>query len=308
MAQSNCTQVTKFSLAGFTEDPVTQVYLFLLFLLTYLVTIVGNLGIIILIRASPHLHSPMYYFLGNLAFVDLCSSSIVTPKMLVSLVSEKKSIAYAGCVAQVFIYDIFGITECFLLAAMAYDRYVAICHPLLYPLVMSPKCCFQLVTGSYLVGLTNGVGQTISMSTLSFCSSSTIDLFFCDISPLISLSTSDTTFSHIILTTAASLFGVSSILVILLSYVAIIATILSINSAEGKRKAFSTCTSHLTTVSIFYGASFFMYLFPSSDNSRGGDKWALVLYTVVTPILNPLIYSLRNKEMKEALRRLLKIK
>ncbi|XP_057271457.1 olfactory receptor 1440-like [Pezoporus wallicus] len=308
MAQSNCTQVTKFSLAGFTEDPVTQVYLFLLFLLTYLVTIVGNLGIIILIRASPHLHSPMYYFLGNLAFVDLCSSSIVTPKMLVSLVSEKKSIAYAGCVAQVFIYDIFGITECFLLAAMAYDRYVAICHPLLYPLVMSPKCCFQLVTGSYLVGLTNGVGQTISMSTLSFCSSSTIDLFFCDISPLISLSTSDTTFSHIILTTAASLFGVSSILVILLSYVAIIATILSINSAEGKRKAFSTCTSHLTTVSIFYGASFFMYLFPSSDSSRGGDKWALVLYTVVTPILNPLIYSLRNKEMKEALRRLLKIK
>ncbi|XP_061334521.1 olfactory receptor 5AN6-like [Pezoporus flaviventris] len=308
MAQSNCTQVTKFSLAGFTEDPVTQVYLFLLFLLTYLVTIVGNLGIIILIRASPHLHSPMYYFLGNLAFVDLCSSSIVTPKMLVDLVSEKKSIAYAGCVAQVFIYDIFGITECFLLAAMAYDRYVAICHPLLYPLVMSPKCCFQLVTGSYLVGLTNGVGQTISMSTLSFCSSSTIDLFFCDISPLISLSTSDTTFSHIILTTAASLFGVSSILVILLSYVAIIATILSINSAEGKRKAFSTCTSHLTTVSIFYGASFFMYLFPSSDSSRGGDKWALVLYTMVTPILNPLIYSLRNKEMKEALRRLLKIK
>ncbi|XP_061334317.1 olfactory receptor 5G3-like [Pezoporus flaviventris] len=306
--RNNCTQVTEFSLAGFTEDPVTQVYLFLLFLLTYLVTIVGNLGIIILIRTSPNLHSPMYYFLSNLAFVDLCSSTIVTPKMLVDLMSEKKSIAYAGCVAQVFLFDIFGISDSFLLASMAYDCYVAICHPLLYPLVMSPKCCFQLVTASYLVGLTNGVGQTISMSTLSFCSSSTIDLFFCDISPLISLSTSDTTPSHIILTTAASLFGVSSILIILLSYVAIIPTILSINSAEGKRKAFSTCTSHLTTVSIFYGACFLMYLFPSSDSSRAADKWAVVLYTVVTPMLNPMIYSLRNKEVKEASRRLLKIK
>ncbi|XP_065540631.1 olfactory receptor-like protein COR4 [Lathamus discolor] len=305
MAQSNCTQVTEFSLAGFTEDTVTQGNLFLLFLLTYLVTIVG---IIILIRASPHLHSPMYYFLANLAFVDLCFSTIITPKMLVDLMSEKKSIAYVGCVAQVFLLDLFGITECFLLASMAYDRYVAICHPLLYPLVMAPKCCFQLVSGSYLMGLTNGMGQTISMSTLSFCSSSAINLFFCDTSPLISLSTSNTTLSRIILTTAASLFGVSSILVVLVSYMDIIATILSINSAEGKCKAFSTCTSHLTTVSIFYGASFFMYLFPSSDSSRGADKWAVVLYTMVTPMLNPLIYSLRNKEVKEALRRLLKIK
>ncbi|XP_057275715.1 olfactory receptor 1440-like [Pezoporus wallicus] len=308
MAQSNCTQVTQFSLTGFTEDPVTQLNLFLLFLLPYLVTIVGNLGIIILIRASPHLHSPMYYFLSNLAFVDLCSSTVITPKLLVDLMSEKKRIAYAGCVTQVFLFDFLGVSESFLLASMAYDRYVAICHPLLYPLVMSPKCCFQMVTGSYLMGLTNGVGQTISMSTLSFCSSSAIDLFFCDISALISLSTSDTTLSHIILTTAASLFGVSSSLVVLLSYVAIIATILSINSAEGKSKAFSTCTSHLTTVSIFYGASFFMYLFPSSHSSRGADKWAVVLYAVVTPMLNPLIYSLRNKEVKEALRRLLKIK
>ncbi|XP_057275716.1 olfactory receptor 5G3-like [Pezoporus wallicus] len=305
MAQSNCTQVTQFSLTGFTEDPVTQLNLFLLFLLTYLVTIMGNLGIIILIRASPHLHSPMYYFLGNLAFVDLCSSTVITPKLLVDLMSEKKRIAYAACIAQVFLFDFYGISESFLLVSMAYDRYVAICHPLLYPLVMSPKCCFQLVTGSYLMGLTNGVGQTISMS---FCSSSTIDLFFCDISPLISLSTSDTTLSHIILTTAASLFGVSSSLVVLLSYVAIIATILSINSAVGKRKAFSTCTSHLTTVSILYGASFFMYLFPSSNSSRRADKWAVVIYTVVTPMLNPLIYSLRNKEVKEASRRLLKIK
>uniref|UniRef100_A0A8C0I850 Olfactory receptor n=1 Tax=Bubo bubo TaxID=30461 RepID=A0A8C0I850_BUBBB len=300
MAERNCTQATEFSLTGFSENLVTQVTLFLMFLLTYLATILGNLGMIVLIKASPQLHSPMYYFLGNLAFVDLCSSTVITPKMLVDFVSEKKGIAYAGCVAQVFIFDLFGITECFLLATMAYDRYVAICHPLVYPLVMSPKCCFQLVTGSYLMGLTNGIGQTISMSNLSFCGSSVIDLFFCDISPLISLSTSNTTLSHIILRTLAFFFGVSSSLAILVSYVAIISTILSIRSADGKHKAFSTCASHLTTVSIFYGTSLFMYLKPSSDSSKE-DKWAALVYTVVTPMLNPLIYSLRNKDVKELL-------
>ncbi|NXQ83830.1 OR5G3 protein, partial [Nyctibius grandis] len=299
MAESNCTQVTEFTLTGFTDNPVSQVTLFLMFLLIYLVTVLGNLGMIALIKVSPQLHSPMYYFLGNLAFVDLCSSTVITPKMLVDFIS-KKGIAYAGCMAQVFIYDLFGMTEGFLLATMAYDRYMAVCHPLLYPLVMSPKCCFQLVTGSYLIGLTNGIGQTIGMSTLSFCGSSVIDLFFCDISPLISLSTSDTTLSHVILRTSACLFGVSSSLVILVSYVAIISAILSISSAEGKRKAFSTCTSHLITLSLFYGTVFFVYLKPSSDSSRE-DKWAAVLYTVVTPMLNPLIYSLRNKEVKEAL-------
>ncbi|NXG92947.1 OR5G3 protein, partial [Stercorarius parasiticus] len=307
MAEINCTQVTEFSLMGFTEDPVTQVIFFLMFLLIYLFTILGNLGMIALIRASPQLHSPMYYFLGNLAFVDLCSSTVITPKMLVDFMSEKKGIAYVGCMAQVFIFDLFGMTECFLLAMMAYDRYMAICHPLVYPLVMSPKYCFQLVMGSYLMGLTNGMGQTIGMSNLSFCGSSVINLFFCDISPLISLSTSNTTLSRIILRTSASLFGLSSSLVVLVSYVAIISAILSIRSAEGTRKAFSTCISHLTTVSIFYGTSLFMYLKPSSDSSRE-DKWAAVFYTVVTPMLNPLIYSLRNKEVKEALRRLTKPK
>ncbi|NXP15448.1 OLF4 protein, partial [Thinocorus orbignyianus] len=304
MAGSNCTPVTEFSLTGFTEDLVTQLTLFLMFLLVYLLTILGNLGLIALIRASPLLRSPMYYFLGNLAFVDLCSSTVIMPKMLADFLSEKKGIAYAGCVAQVFIYDLFGMTECFLLATMAYDRYMAICHPLVYPLFMSPKRCLQLVTGSYLIGLTNGVGQTIGMSSLSFCRSNVLNLFFCDISPLISLSTSDTTLSNLILRTSASLFGMSSSLVVLISYVAIISAILSIRSAEGKRKAFSTCTSHLTAVSIFYGAALSMYLKPSSGRSTGGDKWAAVLYTVVIPMLNPLIYSLRNKEVKEALRRL----
>ncbi|NXK56927.1 OLF4 protein, partial [Chauna torquata] len=304
MAEGNCTQVTAFSLAGLTDDPGMRVTLFLLFLLIYTVTILGNMGMIALISASPQLHTPMYYFLGNLAFVDLCSSTVITPRTLADFVSEKKDIAYAGCIAQVFIFDLFGMTEGFLLAVMAYDRYVAICHPLVYLVIMSPKCCFQLVTSSYLVGLTNGMGQTIGMSNLSFCGSSVIDHFFCDISPLISLSTSDTTLSHIILRTSASLFGISSGLIVLVSYIAIIAAILSIHSAKGKCKAFSTCASHLTVVSIFYGTSIFMYLKASSRD----DKWAAVLYTVVTPMLNPLIYSLRNREVREALRRLASMK
>ncbi|NXE99883.1 O1440 protein, partial [Menura novaehollandiae] len=308
MPGRNCTQPTEFILVEFTGNPETQVTLFLMFLLTYLVTILGNLGMIALIRASPLLHSPMYYFLGNLAFVDFCSSTVITPRMLVGFLLGKKGIPYAGCMAQVFTFDLFGLAECFLLATMAYDRYVAVCHPLLYALVMSPERCFRLVTGCYLLGLANGVGQTIGMSSLLFCGSSVIDLFFCDISLLISLSTSDTTLSCIILRTASSLLGVPSILVVLVSYVAIISTVLSIRSAEGKRKSFSTCASHLTTVSIFYGASIFMYLNPSSDTSRGGEKWAAVIYTVVTPMLNPLIYSLRNQELKDALRKLRKRK
>ncbi|NXU80818.1 O1019 protein, partial [Oreotrochilus melanogaster] len=302
MPGTNCTPSTEFSFTGFTEDPVAQVLLFLMFLLIYLVSLLGNLGMITLIRASPQLHTPMYCFLGNLAFADLCSSTVITPKMLVDFLGEKRTIAYSGGVAQVFVFDLFGMTECFLLASMAYDRFVAICQPLLYSFAMSPKCCSQLVVGSYLVGLANGVGQTLSMLSLSFCSSSTIDLFFCDISPLIALSTSDTNLSHLILRTSASLFGLSSISIILVSYLAIISTLLSIRSSSGKLKAFSTCTSHLSTVSIFYGTSLFMYLKPSSDSSRE-DKWAAVLYTVVTPMLNPLIYSLRNKEVKEAWRR-----
>lgn len=308
MLGSNCTQATEISLVGFTKGLASQVTLFLLFLLTYLVTILGNLGMITLIRASPLLHSPMYYFLGNLAFVNLCTSTTITPRILAGFLLGKKGMSYAVCMAQVFTFGLFVVTECFLLAAMAYDRYVAICHPLLYALVMSPEHCSRLVTSSYLLGLANGVGQTMGMSSLFLCAPSTLDLFFCDISLLISLSSSDTTLSLAILRTASSLLGVPSMLVVLVSYVAIISTILSISSAEGKCKAFSTCASHLTTVSSFYGALIFMYLIPRSDSSRGGDKWAAVLYTVVTPMLNPLIYSLRNQEVKEAWRRLRKIK
>ncbi|NXL90231.1 OR5G3 protein, partial [Alectura lathami] len=303
MAESNCTQVAAFSLTGLTDDPVARVTLFLLFLLVCIVTVLGNLAMIALIR-GPQLHTPMYYFLGNLALVDLCSSNVITPKTLADFVAEKKGIAHTGCVAQVFIFDLLGMTECFLLATMAYDHYMAICHPLLYSVAMSPKCCLQLVMGSYLMRLTNSMGQTISMANLSFCGSRIIDRFFCDISPLISLLTSDTTLNSMVLRLLATLFGISSGLIVLLSYVTIISTILSIRSAKGKHKAFSTCASHLAVVSIFCGTSIFMYL----KTSLREDKWAAVLYTMVTPMLNPLIYSLRNKEVKEALRRLTKRK
>ncbi|KAF1672382.1 O1044 protein, partial [Pygoscelis papua] len=292
--------LNEFSLTGFTEGPVTQVTLFLVFLLTYLVTILGNLGMIALIRASPQLHSPMYYFLGNLAFVDLCSSTVITPEMPADFTSEKKGTAYAGCVAQVVISDLFGMTKCFLLAMIAYDHYMAICHPLVYLLVLSLKCCFQLVTG-----LTNDMGQTIGTTNLSFCSSSAIDLFFCDSSD-ITLKLQHHPQTHI--RTSASWFGVASSLVVLVSHVAIISAIPSNSSAEGKHKVFSACASHPTIVRIFYRTSLFMHLKPSSESSREEDKWAAVLYTVVTPMLNPLIYSLRNTEVKEALRRLTNIK
>ncbi|NXI65662.1 O1044 protein, partial [Anseranas semipalmata] len=300
---TNCTQMVKFSLMGFTDNLELQLALFMAFMVVYLATLLGNLGLIILIRTNPRLHSPMYYFLGNLALVDLLYSTVVTPKVLADLVTEKP-LSYAGCVTQILVFGIFLVTECFLLATMAYDRYTAICHPLRYAVLMSPRLCVQLVSGSYLTGLVNGVGQTIGMFNLSFCGSVVVNLFFCDISLLIPLSLSDGTVTALIITVSVFLFGVSSGLVVLVSYIAIISAILSIRSAEGRRKAFSTCASHLTIVSIFYGNGLFIYLKPRLSKSREEDKWAAVLYTVVTPMLNPLIYSLRNREVKEALRRL----
>ncbi|XP_035395079.1 olfactory receptor 1002-like [Cygnus atratus] len=299
----NCTQTVEFSLMGFTGNLELQLTLFTAFLVVYLMTLLGNLGIIILIRTSLQLHSPMYYFLGNLALVDLLYSTVVTPKLLADLVRQKP-LSYVGCVTQVLVFGVFLVTECFLLAMMAYDRYMAVCHPLRYSVLMSPRLCVQLVGGSYLTGLVNGMGQTIGMFNLSFCGSVVVNLFFCDLSLLVSLSSSDSTLTSLTITVPTFLFGVSSGLVVLVSYIAIISTILSIRSAKGKCKAFSTCASHLTTVSIFYGNGLFVYLKPSSLKSREEDKWVAVLYTMVTPMLNPLIYSLRNQEVKEALRRL----
>ncbi|XP_006032308.1 olfactory receptor-like protein COR4 [Alligator sinensis] len=301
----NCNQETEFLFTGLTDYRMSQIPLFLLFLTIYLITVVGNLGMIFIIRADSRLHTPMYIFLANLAFVDLCYSTVITPKMLSDFLTEKKIITYIGCGVQVFLFCFFLGTECFLLAIMAYDRYVAISSPLLYSVIMSPKLCVRLVIGSFLIGCVNGMTQAVNMLDLSFCGSKVIDHFFCDISPLISVSESDSTINQIILLASAALLGLSSGVIVLNSYIIILSTILRIRSTEGKRKAFNTCTSHLTAVCFFYGTGLFVYLKPSSQDSKPKDKWAPVFYSVLTSMLNPLIYSLRNKEVKDALRRVI---
>uniref|UniRef100_A0A8V5GHR5 Olfactory receptor n=1 Tax=Melopsittacus undulatus TaxID=13146 RepID=A0A8V5GHR5_MELUD len=301
MAQSNCTQVTQFSLVGFTEEPLTQGNLFLLFLLTYLVTIVGNLGIIILIRASPHLHSPMYYFLGNLAFVDLCSSTIVTPKvMLADLLSEDKTISFTACMMQFFTFAFFATVDCHLLAMMAYDRHVAICQPLLYVTIISSRVCWQLVASSYLFSFLSAIIYTWCVFGGSFCGPNHIDHFFCDEFPVLKLVCSDTHSSEMIFFSFVTINAVGASMFILLSYISIIRTVLRMCSAHNRTRAFHTCASHLMAVSMYFGPAFFMYLQPSSRHGSL-DKVASIFYAMVTPMLNPFIYSLRNKEVKGAL-------
>ncbi|CAM9485735.1 unnamed protein product [Bubo scandiacus] len=301
MAERNCTQATEFSLTGFSENLVTQDTLFLMFLLTYLATILGNLGMIVLIKASPQLHSPMYYFLGNLAFVDLCSSTVITPKMLVDFVSEKKGIAYAGCVAQFFFFAVFGTMEAILLAVMAYDRYVAICEPLHYLAAMSHGVGVQLVVGSYAAGSLNALVHTSTLLRLSFCGPNLINHFYCDIPPLLLLSCSDTWLNKVVMASCIGFIITTSVLAIGISYTCILFTTWSIRSVEGRHKAFSTCSSHLMAVALFYGSAAFLYFHSFSRHAEDQGKIASVFYTVVTPMLNPFIYSLRNKEVRDHL-------
>ncbi|XP_039197024.1 olfactory receptor 1019-like isoform X2 [Crotalus tigris] len=307
MAGENNSIVTEFFLIGLTENPNLAPICFVIFLLMYLITCVGNLGMISLIQIDSRLHTPMYYFLNNLAFVDFCYSSTITPKTLTNFLTSKKSISFAGCIAQLFSFMYFFIfcasTECILLAAMAYDRYVAICNPLLYVVTMSPKVCTGMVAGSYLIGLVNAVTQTASTFQLSFCGSNIINHFFCDVPPLLSLSCTDTSMNEMVLFVFATILGIFTSTEIVVSYAFILTAILRINSSEGKQKAFSTCASHLAAVTIFYGTTIFMYLCPSSSYVLDQDKWASIFYTIVIPMLNPLIYSLRNREVKNALRR-----
>ncbi|XP_074852168.1 olfactory receptor 5G9-like [Carettochelys insculpta] len=303
MAGWNQTTVTEFILLGFTDDALTQLALFVVFLCIYLVTLVGNLGMIALIQFDSRLHTPMYFFLSNLSFSDLCYSTVVVPKTLANFVAEKKAISFIGCATQFYFYAVFATVECLLLAAMAYDRYVAICNPLLYPVVMSQKVCIWLVVASYLVGCANGLIHTNTTFRLPFCTSNIIDHFFCDVPLILKLSCSDTLINQILLFVISSLIGLFSFITIFVSYMYILVNILRIHSAEGRHKAFSTCASHLMAVTLFYTTILFIYLRPSSSYADGQDRVAAVFYTVVIPMMNPLIYSLRNKEVKEALRR-----
>ncbi|NXL37340.1 O1019 protein, partial [Glaucidium brasilianum] len=303
MTPVNHTDVHEFVLLGLTTLPDLQVPFFLAFLAMYMVTLLGNFGIIILIRTDLHLHTPMYYFLSHLAFVDICYSSVILPKMLVQILTEEKTISFSGCAAQLCCFVILGVTECLLLAVMAYDRYVAICKPLLYPAIMGGWTCRWFVTGSYAVGILHGVTHTTFIFTFSFCHSNVINHYFCDIAPLLALSCSNTHTYEVVVLALISINCFSTMTIIFVSYAYILPAVLRIRSPEGRRKAFSTCTSHLAVITMFYGAILFMYLRPSSTYALDENKTATLFYTIMTPTLNPLVYSLRNREVKAALRR-----
>ncbi|XP_033918092.1 olfactory receptor 1020-like [Melopsittacus undulatus] len=297
--RGNHTQI-KFILLGITEKPWAQTALFVLFLLIYIVTLVGNVGIITLVRVSPSLHTPMYFFLTHFAFTDICYSTVISPRMLADLLSEDKTISFTACMMQFFTFAFFATVECHLLAMMAYDRHVAICQPLLYVTIISSRVCWQLVASSYLFAFLSVIICTWSMFGGSFCGPNHIDHFFCDEFPVLKLMCSDTHSSEMIIFALFTINAVSAVVVILLSYISIIRTVLRMCSAQSRAKAFHTCASHLMAVCLFFGSGFFMYLQPSSSH-RSLDKVASIIYTVVTPMLNPFIYSLRNKEVKGAL-------
>lgn len=305
MAKENHTVTYEFILLGITGSPELQLPLFIFFLLIYLITIMGNLGMILLIRIDSRLHTPMYFFLSNLSFVDLCYSSVVTPKMLVDFVMESKTISLAGCAAQMWFFGLFVAVECYILASMAYDRYVAISKPLLYTAIMSRKVCAQLMAGPYFLGLVNAMTHTCLTFQLNFCMPE-INHFFCDIPAVISLACSDIQLNKVVLFALSCTLGSISSFVVVVSYIYILAAILKIRSADGRRKTFSTCLSHLTAVSIFFSTLFFIYVRPSSSFSVQEGKIVSIFYTVVVPMLNPLIYSVRNKEVKDAVQRVIR--
>ncbi|NWJ10349.1 O1052 protein, partial [Crypturellus undulatus] len=303
MANGNSTVVTQFILLGLTDQPELQLPLFIIFFMIYLLTLIGNLGMVTLIRMTPKLHTPMYFFLCNLSLVDLCYSSVFSPRMLIGFLVENKAIPYSACLAQHFSFLVFATTEVFLLAVMAYDRYVAICIPLLYATSMPKSLCIRLVAASYLGGIFNSLTQTCSLLQLPFCGPNVINHYFCDTNPLLKLTCSDGSFNEFLLVTFNGAISMSMRLVIILSYVRVLFCILKIRSSEGRCKAFSTCASHLMTVTLFYVPAGLSHMQPGSKYSLEMEKVTAVFYTVVVPMLNPLIYSWRNKEVKEALRK-----
>ncbi|EHB03118.1 Olfactory receptor 5T2 [Heterocephalus glaber] len=301
---NNITAVTAFVLKGFTDDTQLQTILFFLFLAIYFFTLMANVGLILLVIEDSQLHNPMYYFLSVLSFVDACFSTVITPKMLGDFMSKRKVILFPECAVQMFLAVTFGTTECFLLAAMAYDRYVAIYNPLLYSVSMTPRIYVSLIAASCVGGLLHSTLHTVATFSLSFCGSNEIRHIFCDIPPLLAISCSDTHINELLLFLFVSSIEVVTILIVLISYGLILLAILKMPSAEGRRKVFSTCGSHLTGVSLYHGTILFMYVRPSSSYALEHDMIVSMCYSIVIPMLNPVIYSLRNKDVKGALKRL----
>ena len=306
MAESNRSVVTEFILLGLTDNPELQFIFFCILLLIYLITALGNLGFIVLIQVSPQLHTPMYFFLCHLAFVDFYGSYTITPNTLVNTFREIKSVSFYACATQVCGFITFSVWELLMLSALAYDQYVAICHPLLYVVLMPRKLCIQMVTGSsYIYGFLVGFTQTVATFHMVFCAPNVINQFYYDDVPLITLACSDTRVKELMLLATAGFNVFCSLIIVLISYVFIIFAIVRIRSAVGRQKAFSTCTSHLFSIAMHYGSPSFMYLKPRSSHSLYKDNFASVFYTVLIPMLNPLIYSLRNWEVKNDLRKII---
>uniref|UniRef100_H0X2D7 Olfactory receptor n=2 Tax=Otolemur garnettii TaxID=30611 RepID=H0X2D7_OTOGA len=303
MAPENFTRVTEFILTGVSARPELQIPLFLVFLVIYTLTVTGNLGIITLTSVDSRLQTPMYFFLRHLAIINLGNSTVIAPKMLVNFLTKEKTTSYYECATQLGGFLTFIVSEVIMLAVMAYDRYVAICNPLLYMVVVSPRICLTLVSLAYLYGFSTAIVVSSCVFSVSYCSSNVINHFYCDNVPLLALSCTDTSFPEtvVFISTATNLFF--SMIAVLVSYFNIVLSVLRMRSSEGRKKAFSTCGSHVMAVTVFYGTLLFMYLQPKTNHSLDTDKMASVFYTLVIPMLNPMIYSLRNKDVKDALKK-----
>ncbi|KAM9095340.1 olfactory receptor 13D1-like, partial [Sarcophilus harrisii] len=302
--KGNITSVTEFFLIGLSYYPWLQQALFVLCLVIYVVILLGNSMLIIISILDPRLHTPMYFFLGNLSFLDICYTSSFIPQMLINFMSEKKSISFIGCALQMVISLGLGCTECVLLAVMAYDRYVAICNPLKYTIIMSKGLCVQMAAWTWIIGCVNSLPQTVLAMMMPFCGN-IIDHLTCEILALLKLICADISLNLFIIMVGSIVFLVMPLLLILLSYIFILFTILRINSSEGKKKAFSTCSAHLTVVILFYGSALFMYMKPKSKDTKISEELIGLSYGIITPVLNPIIYSLRNKEVKGAIEKVL---
>nr|XP_020830091.1 olfactory receptor 5AS1-like [Phascolarctos cinereus] len=303
MSERNYTAPTEFIFIGFTDYLPLQITLFLLFLAIYILTLVGNIGLIVLVNIDSNLRTPMYYFLSNLSFLDISYSTAITPKMLANFLSSKKNISLYGCVLQMYFFACFADAECLILAAMAFDRYAAICKPLAYSTLMSRKACVSFIVLAYFCGSMISLVHVSLTFRLPFCRSHVINHFFCDIPPLLALSCANTSLNELLLFALCSFIQTSTFVIIFISYFCILMTVLNIKSSGGRNKTFSTCASHLIAVALFYGTLLFMYLRPTTKYSPDTDKVIAVFYTVVFPMFNPFIYSLRNKDVKNELKK-----
>ncbi|XP_044300480.1 olfactory receptor 6B1-like [Varanus komodoensis] len=301
--RDNQTMVTEFILIGFKTLPEFQKLLFVMFLVIYTVTIAGNILIGTIVLADHHLHKPMYYFLGNLSILETCYTSTIVPRILASCISDYHGITFSGCFLQFYFFAFLAGTESYLLSVMSYDRYLAVCKPLHYITLMNRNLCVQLSLSSWITGIVASAFTTSFISQLKFCGPNEVDHFFCDYTPLLILSCSNTQQTELVMTILGSLCTIPPLLLTLASYVCIISTVWKIPSNSGRSKAFSTCSSHLTVVTLFYGTLIFVYILPKTSTLRNLNKIFSVFYTILTPMINPFIYSLRNREFKEAFRR-----